>query len=537
MEIFSVKNLSFTYPQTDKKALNNISFSVKSGEFCVICGQSGCGKTTLLRMLKPQSAPHGEKSGEIRFCSKNINSCTEQETAFKIGYVSQNPEAQIVTDTVLHELAFMLENMGMSSDEIDIRISETATYFGLSKIIEQKTTSLSGGQMQLLNLAAASVAEPEVLILDEPASQLDPVSAENFFTILDKLNKDLGITVIITEHRLENLFPIADRVIVMERGRIITDTAPKECSAKLCSISQNHPMLSAMPVPVRLYSATESKKPCPITVKEGRELFAELCRADFAIDKKENLSYNSQNEILSVKNIFFRYDKKSDDVLSQLSLSVNKGEIFSVVGANGSGKSTLLSVIGSRLKPYRGRVNVKEKTAIMPQNPLFLFTKDELLEDFKTVSKDAEKINELCKSFNLINLLKHHPYDLSGGEIQRAAFVKLLLLDPQIILLDEPTKGCDSFSKAELAQVLKKLSQKGITILLVTHDLDFSASVSSACAMLFNGSLSPRLEPHSFYCGKRFYTTSANKISRGIKDGIITAEELILSVKGRKNEI
>ena len=177
MEIFSVKNLSFTYPQMQEKALDNVNFTVKRGEFCVICGQSGCGKTTLLRLLKPQAAPHGTKTGEIFFCSENIEKCSEEDTAFKIGYVSQNPENQTVTDTVLHELAFTLENMGLSSEEINIKISETATYFGLSKIIEQKTNSLSGGQMQILNLAAASVAEPDVLILDEPASQLDPVSA------------------------------------------------------------------------------------------------------------------------------------------------------------------------------------------------------------------------------------------------------------------------------------------------------------------------------------------------------------------------
>lgn len=331
MEIFSVKNLSFTYPQMQEKALDNVNFTVKRGEFCVICGQSGCGKTTLLRLLKPQAAPHGTKTGEIFFCSENIEKCSEDDTAFKIGYVSQNPENQTVTDTVLHELAFTLENMGMSSEEINIKISETATYFGLSKIIEQKTNSLSGGQMQILNLAAASVAEPDVLILDEPASQLDPVSAENFFTILDKLNKDLGITVIITEHRLEKLFPVADRIIVMEQGKIITDTAPKDTCNALSKISKNHPMMLALPVPARLYSVTDCKSQCPVTVKEGRELFAKYSKNN-SFTEHTLQNNNSDDEILSVKNVYFRYDKKSDDVLLGLNLSVNRGEIFSVVG-------------------------------------------------------------------------------------------------------------------------------------------------------------------------------------------------------------
>lgn len=390
MEIFSVKNLSFTYPQMQEKALDNVNFTVKRGEFCVICGQSGCGKTTLLRLLKPQAAPHGTKAGEIFFCSENIEKCSEEDTAFKIGYVSQNPENQTVTDTVLHELAFTLENMGMSSEEINIKISETATYFGLSKIIEQKTNSLSGGQMQILNLAAASVAEPDVLILDEPASQLDPVSAENFFTILDKLNKDLGITVIITEHRLEKLFPVADRIIVMEQGKIITDTAPKDTCNALSKISKNHPMMLALPVPARLYSVTDCKSQCPVTVKEGRELFAKYSKNN-SFTEHTLQNNNSDDEILSVKNVYFRYDKMSDDVLLGLNLSVNRGEIFSVVGANGSGKSTLLSVIGARLKPYRGKVKLNEKTATMPQNPQLLFVKDSLLEDFKSVSGDLEK--------------------------------------------------------------------------------------------------------------------------------------------------
>lgn len=530
MEIFSVKNLSFTYPQMQDKALDEVSFSVKRGEFCVICGQSGCGKTTLLRLLKPQTAPHGEKNGEILFCSEDINSCREEDTAFKIGYVSQNPENMIVTDTVLHELAFTLENMGLPSEEINIKISETATYFGLSRIIEQKTSSLSGGQLQLLNLASASVAEPEVLILDEPASQLDPVSAENLFTILEKLNKDLGITVIITEHRLEKLFPVADRIIVMEQGRIISDTAPRDVCKSLCNMSESHPMMLAMPVPVRLFSAVMSTDICPITVKEGRELFAKCC-IDNSVSENSVVKNNSNCEILSIKNIFFRYEKKSEDVLSGLDLSVNKGEVFSVVGANGSGKSTLLSVIGSRLKPYRGKVRVHGKIAVMPQNPQFLFVKDKLLDDFKTVSNDTDKIIALCEEFKLTQLISRHPFDLSGGEIQRAGFVKLLLLEPEILLLDEPTKGCDSFSKAELAEFLKKLSESGITVLLVTHDLDFSAEVSTACAMLFNGTLSKRLEPHEFYCGKRFYTTSANKISKGIKNGIIATDELLSAVK------
>lgn len=530
MEIFSVKNLSFTYPQMMTKALDDVSFSVKKGEFCVICGQSGCGKTTLLRLLKPQSAPHGEKKGEILFCSQSLDKCSDVDTAFKIGYVAQNPENQIVTDTVMHELAFTLENMGLSSEEINIKISETATYFGLSKIIEQKTNSLSGGQMQILNLAAASVAEPDVLILDEPASQLDPVSAENFFTILDKLNKDLGITVIICEHRLENLFPIADRIIVMEQGKIISDTTPRDTCKSLCAVSQNHPMMLALPVPTRLFSVSHSDTICPITVKEGREFFDNHCSGK-NISLNKQASNNSADEILSVKNVYFRYEKKSEDVLLGLDLTVKKGEIFSVVGANGSGKSTLLSVIGSRLKPYRGKVKVSEKTATMPQNPQLLFVKDTLMEDFKSVCGDIERINTLSQRFNVSNFLNHHPYDLSGGEIQRAGFVKLLLLEPKILLLDEPTKGCDSFSKAELAKILHELSQSGITVLLVTHDLDFSAEVSTVCAMLFNGTLSKRLEPHEFYCGKRFYTTSANKISRGIQDGIITTAELLSCVE------
>lgn len=223
--------------------------------------------------------------------------------------------------------------------------------------------------------------------------------------------------------------------------------------------------------------------------------------------------------------------RSSEDVLLGLDLTVKKGEIFSIVGANGSGKSTLLSVIGSRLKPYRGKVKVSEKTATMPQNPQLLFVKDTLMEDFKSVCGDIDKINTLSQRFNVSNFLNHHPYDLSGGEIQRAGFVKLLLLEPKILLLDEPTKGCDSFSKAELAKILHELSQSGITVLLVTHDLDFSAEVSTVCAMLFNGTLSKRLEPHEFYCGKRFYTTSANKISRGIQDGIITTAELLSCVE------
>ena len=266
MEMFKVKDLSFTYPKSISGALENISFSVSSGEFITICGPSGCGKSTLLRHFKTVLTPHGLKSGEVLFCGKPLNDVASDIQSREIGFVGQSPDNQIVTDKVWHELAFGLESIGADNNTIRRKTAETAAFFGMQNWFEKSVSQLSGGQKQLLNLASILIMNPSVLILDEPTSQLDPIAASEFIGMLAKINRELGITVIITEHRPEELIPLSGRLIAMEKGRIICDDTPR----RTADILKRKGMYAAMPAPVRIWSALSDVGECPLTVAEGR---------------------------------------------------------------------------------------------------------------------------------------------------------------------------------------------------------------------------------------------------------------------------
>ncbi len=268
MGSFKVENLSFTYPNASKKALDGVGFCVNQGEFVLLCGKSGSGKTTLLRMLKPTLAPCGKVEGCIYFNDRALNSYHADEQAEKIGFVMQSCDNQLVTDKVWHELAFGLENLGLSSEKIRERVSEMATFFGIESWFHQSVSSLSGGQKQLLNLASVMVMNPSVLLLDEPTSQLDPIAAQNFLKMLEKINRELGTTVMMTEHRLEDVFHMADRVLVADSGKLIADDEPKQVCAQLKEMQ--HDMYDSLPAPVRIYGAVETLHDFPITVREGR---------------------------------------------------------------------------------------------------------------------------------------------------------------------------------------------------------------------------------------------------------------------------
>jgi energy-coupling factor transport system ATP-binding protein len=269
MESYTIKNLMFSYPQQERLVLDDISFSIRKGQFVVLCGPSGCGKTTLLRQLKTVLAPHGDKSGSVFFEGRLLDELNQREQSALIGFVMQSPENQIVTDKVWHELAFGLESLGYDTPAIRLRVAEMASFFGIQGWFYKNVSELSGGQKQLLNLASIMVMQPSVLILDEPTSQLDPIAAADFLSTIGKINRELGTTVILTEHRLEEALPLADRVVVMDEGRIIADGIPKEVGHMLGR--ENHKMFLAMPVPMRVYAGVPNTFDCPVTVRDGRE--------------------------------------------------------------------------------------------------------------------------------------------------------------------------------------------------------------------------------------------------------------------------
>ena len=564
MELLKVENLSFTYPRQsgdtspEKEALHQVSFRIQEGDFVVVCGESGCGKTTLLRMLKRELAPAGQKQGAIFFSGREQSELSDREAACEIGFVLQNPENQTVTDKVWHELAFGLENMGIPTPVIRRRVAEMACFFGIDDWFRKKTSQLSGGQKQLLNLASVMAMQPRLLILDEPTSQLDPIAASDFINTLVKINKELGLTILLTEHRLEDVFPVADQVMVMEKGQLLYMGSPREVGKNLKQAKKNHKMLLGLPSAVRIYQGLdEIEVSCPLTVREGRNFIRE--GYDNRIIRIERKQEAIIGEIaMRMKEVCFRYEKDTPDVLENVELTVYKGEILSLLGGNGAGKTTLLSVIsganiaykgkieifGKRLKKYKGKELYVRNLVSLPQNPQTVFLKMTVREDYEELRNVLEyskeemqkAITEVSKRLEISHLLDRHPYDLSGGEQQKAAIGKVLLLQPKFLLLDEPTKGIDAWAKKQLGILLGELKQQGITILMVTHDVEFAAEVSDRCGLFFDHQVVSVDKPEEFFCNNNYYTTAANRISRQQYENAITCEEVIALCKrnGRK---
>ena len=553
MESYKIENLSFTYPDSKKKALDDINLTVSQGEFITICGKSGCGKTTLLRLLKSSLSPFGNLCGNIYFNNKPILETDQRQQASQIGFVMQSPDNQIVADKVWHELAFGLESLGYSTPEIRTRVSEMASFFGIENWFYKKVTELSGGQKQLLNLASVMVMQPSVLILDEPTSQLDPIAAHEFIKTLERINRELGTTVILTEHRLEDAFSISDRVVVMDEGRIIADEEPCKVGEILKSI--NHDMYLALPAPMRVYSEIENGARCPLTVRDGRkwlEKYSQNHNLNADIIPKPCFQSHNEDAKIVLKDVWFRYEKDLPDVIKGLNTKIYKGEIFSIVGGNGTGKTTALSLISGLNTPYRGEVLINGKKlsqihnlyngilGVLPQNPQALFVKNtvyldllEMVSEQKISKADKdEQIKNVAKVCCIEDLLKCHPCDLSGGEQQRAALAKVLLLSPEILLLDEPTKGMDAHFKKIFAGILKNLKSNGITIIMVSHDIEFCAEYADRCALFFDGNITSVGQAREFFAGKSFYTTSANRMARTTLSNAVLAEDIILACGG-----
>ncbi len=542
MEKIKIENLSFTYPEERQPALSGVNLSVSAGEFVTVCGKSGSGKSTLLRALKPSLTPFGEISGSVFLDGKSVLELTSREDAEKLGFVFQNPENQIVCDKVWSELAFGLESLSYAKEEIRLRVSEMASFFGLGDIFHKNVSELSGGKKQTLALASVMATSPEVLILDEPTSRLDPIAAQKFIEMVHRINRELGVTVIISEHNLSEVFPISDRVVVMDGGRIIASAAPREVGGILDELKSD--MFLALPMPAQAYFSKKSGLPCPITVREGRLWLSET---EIGKVKFETQEKTSGERVLEAENIFFRYEKNSRDVLSDFSVKLQSGEIYAIVGGNGAGKTTALSVLSDIRKPQSGKVTVADgkRVLMLPQNPQLLFVKNtveldllEMLDGDKTLAEEEkrQRVDKIMDFFGIAHLADRHPYDLSGGEQEKAALAKVLLAEPDILLLDEPTKGLDAHFKRELGELLSRLSENGVSILMVTHDVEFAARYATRCGMFFGGEIVSEGAPREFFGGKSFYTTDAARMSRGILDGAVLAEDIISAVGGEVRE-
>ena len=579
MNLVEIKDFGFSYPESSRKVLEHVNLNIKEGTLNVIMGRSGCGKSTLLRQLKSVLAPAGEKEGKILYRNIPLEDTDHRTQSQEIGFVMQNPDNQIVTDKVWHELAFGLESLGYDNATIRLRVAEMASYFGIQKWFYKNVSELSGGQKQLLNLASVMAMHPSLLILDEPTSQLDPIAASDFLETVKKINRDIGTTVLLTEHRLQDIIPYADRVFVMDEGTLFLEGKPREIGTKLKE--QHHGMFLSMPVPMQIYAGTESALTCPLTVSEGRQWIREYIK-EKGIKKEEIQQANqrlekqgekNENETagffghlkrqkettppaIQMKDVWFRYEKDSPDVIQDLSLEVKKGEFYALVGGNGTGKSTTLSLLGRVHQPYSGRIYLDGKDlrsfsdrelycgylGVMPQNPQSIFLKKTVLEDLYSViggkkekpsseypisMKKEKAIEGIVSLTHLEGLLNRHPYDLSGGEQQRLALAKVLLLRPKILLMDEPTKGMDAEYKEELGSILKKLQSHGMTIFMISHDVEFVAEYADTTGLFFEGNVVTSKKTRDFFAGNNFYTTAANRMARGLFPEAVTGKDVV----------
>lgn len=574
MALIDFSNFNFTYPGAADKSLKNINFQLESGDFLLICGPSGCGKTTLLKQFIPAVAPYGTREGHIFFDGEDLYEIFDADMAGRVGYVGQNPLNQLVTDKVWHELAFGMENLGMSQEIMERRIAEVCEFFGMQKWLDRDVATLSGGEMQMVHLASIMVMEPDLLLLDEPTAQLDPLAARNFLDMIKRINAEIGTTIILVEHHLEDAYGMADKVMTMTTAEIDCFGTPREVAGQL-------KFMSGLPSALLIAkSVEENDEHLPLTVAEGQRwmrdrikakaidevtilneaenIISQLDKNNISHDDRDENSYDargniSQNtEILRIKDICFAYSDE-DIVLNDCNLSVHKGEIYALLGGNGTGKSTLLKVLCQTEKSAYGSVEIfgkkikglsdaplgYEGMVFLPQDPMALFTEitvwEEMIETFDGMDiglLEKEKLAEtMLEDIGLIEYKKFHPYDLSGGQQQLLAIGKLLLLKPQIILMDEPTKGLDFDRKIQLGDRLKKLAESGITILMVSHDIEFCARFATRCGMMHDGRVVASSLTREFFAGNNFFTTATNRMVKRFLPKFILPEEVIAFCK------
>lgn len=500
-------DFSFAYPKAQKPAVKGLSLTVQQGEFVVLFGDSGSGKTTLLRNLVPAIAPFGSKAGEIRIGGKELCAFSQREMAQTVGFLSQRADNQIVTDKVWHELAFGLENLGFSTLEIRTRVAEIAAYFGITDWYDRDVHSLSGGQKQILCLAAVMVTSPKVLVLDEPLSQLDPVSITRYLDMLHKINSEKGVTIVMAEHQLEPLFGTNCKFVYLQDGQVCHDEA---------AYFESLPTLTKLSQKLDIEKGGVAQFKGAFTSKYTLAPFVEE-------EKKEGC-------FLQVRSLYFRYEREGNMVLSDINLSFSH-RVTGLIGANGSGKSTLLTCLAGR-KIKEGKIVTDKSVAMLPQDVQILFTEKTVREDLQSaVMGQTELFSTVVALFDLDPFLESHPYDLSGGEQQLVGVAKLLLSGADILLLDEPTKGMSpSFQKKVALAIATFVDKKFI---IASHDLEFCTQVTDFLVMLFQGQVIGQNTPRALLGHNKFYTTPIGRVLEQEAFGNLLYEDVLAQCKKR----
>ncbi|MGI6104812.1 MAG: ABC transporter ATP-binding protein [Raoultibacter sp.] len=494
-----IDNLSFAYSE-ESPLFSNLSLTVKRQDFTLLVGETGSGKSSLLRLLKNELAPRGTQSGSIEVFGRANTELSTYDSATQIGYLSQNVESQIICENVWHELAFGCENLNLSPELIRRRVAEIVAFFGIEAWLHAKTDELSGGQKQTLVLASILIMQPQILLLDEPTSQLDPIAEKNFAHLLFRINRELGTSILLATHEPEVLASYATKTIKLADGRIqASDSMRMQQKQRFEQPSVE--LESAVPHMLDSAGSSPSGLGCAKTIA------------------------HQDKQAILLRSVTFKYDREEAAVLQDLDLQITQGNIHALVGGNGSGKTTLLMTMAGILKPQKGKIKntLAASQAYLPQDPKVLFvcdtTFDELMELQKRSSVEDEAVWCMLEKLKLKNEAQRHPYDLSGGEQQKLALGKLMFTEPALLLLDEPTKGLDARTKCELANTLLALRVKGVTIVMASHDLSFVSQVADTTSMLFDAQVVCTEPTAEFFANNMFYRPRPDEFIRRWQKG------------------
>lgn len=506
MKIVSFKNVGFTYAGGNSPALNGIDLEIEQGKITVLCGKSGSGKSTLLRLMKKEAAPVGQLCGEVE------TSLLSSEVAI----IFQNTDTQLIGTSVLHDLVFHMENLGVSPELMKKRLAETCCFFGIEHLLHKKADELSGGQKQLVALCSSLMVLPKLLLLDEPLSQLDPIAAREFLDTLKRINHEFGITIVVCEHRLNDLSLIADNIALLQNGRILYNGSACDTMTEIWS-KQDTENIAFIPDVCRASLKLFNK-----ALFSPAELGLLLTPYDYTYNE---VNSHSTDFSIVARDVVFSYRDSHEYVLRRFSTSIERGKITAIMGGNGCGKSTLLKLIAGIYKDYMGKLKLSSKQiSYMPQNVWTYFSHDTVEGEIAFKGCDEEYYNRLCTELSIDHLKKRHPFDLSGGEAIKVCLASILLRKSDIILLDEPTRGLDTMVKERIIALLKEC---GATVLMSSHDLEFVAQYADRCMMLFDGEVAFQDYAHSFFKESNYYTTSICKAFNQTSKDVVTIKDVL----------
>lgn len=491
-----VRDCSFTYAGSSEPVLAHVDWSVPEGAFALLVGATGSGKSTLLSLLKPEISPAGACSGELFVLGEDPRALSVGESARRVGYVFQSPDNQIVCETVRHEMAFGLENLGTSQGEMRRLVAETCYFFGMEDWLHASCDELSGGRKQLLALAATLVMKPRVLLLDEPTAQLDPIAEKNFLHALFRVNRELGCTVVVATHAPRPMLDYATCAYRMEGGRV-------EELPCLDGLSERQQLLVPDGTP-------DGRRAFGVRLEGGTGAGEGAASQEGSVSCEGVHGATRLAAMVRLERAWFRYDRAGSWVLRGMDFTAYGGSIHALVGGNGCGKSTLLGIIAGSLKPQRAACRIERvDKALLPQDPRALFVAETVLDELMEWSRAAgyAQVDALAmlERLDLGGLESRHPYDLSGGQQQLLALGKLLLVKPKLLLLDEPTKGLDMEARRSLASMLIELRGCGVAVVMATHDLDFVEQVADTVSMLFDGEIACTEPSGEFFEGNVYY--------------------------------